>query len=133
MRRVTAARLEDGAVPRYKFHYPTLLELDSCRLAVVYTVGRKEHASAGGVKLAVIDLSKWAAKFGSVAPSEEDPPWVRAFDGNVFADIKLARIAWDFQFLATKFARDVPLNHLIYIKSCTGLSLTCARCALIGC
>jgi len=74
--RITAARLEDSAVPRYKFHYPTLLEVDGCTVAVVYTVGHKEHASAGGVKRAVLDLSKWAAKFGSTASPMPVPAWM---------------------------------------------------------
>lgn len=51
-------------------------QVDGCTVAVVYTVGHKEHASAGGVKRAVLDLSKWAAKFGSTASPMPVPAWV---------------------------------------------------------
>ena len=64
----TAARLED-AFPQVKtkFHYPTLLSTGPCSLAVAYTIGLKERASAGGVVLAEIDLARLK---GQVVPGQ---------------------------------------------------------------
>lgn len=43
---------------------------------MAYTVGHKEHASAGGVKMAIVDLTRWANKFGTEEAPREKPPWV---------------------------------------------------------
>ena len=65
------AYLEVSKEPKYKYHYPTMLELkDECALAVFYTVGNKEFSSKGGVKVAFVDLKKWVSRANAIPLGE---------------------------------------------------------------
>ena len=41
------------------YNSPMLAPPPACRLGVVWTVGDKENAGAGGVRAAVLDLDRW--------------------------------------------------------------------------
>ena len=65
------ARLEEEPAPKMKQHYPTLLPMGECSVAVVYTIGLKERASEGGVRVALIDFN---ARRGAGDPDEAADP-----------------------------------------------------------